>query len=397
VKRVLFVDDEVNVLEGLADMLRRNRGEWQMSFALGAEAALGELHSGGFDIVVSDLRMPGLDGAELLRRVRDRHPDTIRIILSGHTAEEAALRAVPYAHQFLAKPCSSETLKGVIDRTCRLRDMLKDDAVRSTVTELGGLPSLPAVCQELTGALGNPEVTVRDVATIIGHDPAMCAKILQLVNSAFFGLGREITEVSNAVSYLGLSTVRALVLSLGVFESLDGRPETQAIAEQLQRHAVATATLAARIAGPRADGAFLAGMLHDIGVLALAVCRPGDSARIAERASREERPRHELEVEEIGASHAEIGAYLLSLWGLPYSVVEAVAFHHGPASGAGEPFGLPGAVHVADALLYEAAYGDGRGGVLDLGYVEGAGVSSLLAEWRKLAQSIGSVEVPTTR
>ena len=385
-RRVLFVDDEADILDGLEDTLRRNRGEWTMRFALGAQAALEELRRSRFDVVVADMRMPGMDGAELLSRVREEQPDVIRIILSGHTEDEAAMRAIPVAHQFLAKPCKSELLKRVIDRTCSLRDVLADETLRSTVTKLGSLPSLPQVYTELNEVLANPHATVGDVATVIASDAAMCAKIMQLVNSAFFGVGREITQVSQAVSYLGLSTVRVLALSLAVFRSFDGQPGACALAENLQHHTVLTARLATRIAN-EAD-AFLAGMLHDIGKLVLAVCRPGYTDRIHDAAQRGERITHQVEREEMGFSHAEVGAYLLSLWGLPYPTVEAVAFHHAPSS-ADSGWSLAGGVHVADALLHELEAGGASAAELDLAYLERAGVASCLPGWRRLAAEIG--------
>lgn len=385
-KRVLFVDDEPEILEGLEDMLRRHRDEWAMRFALGPQVALEELHRGSFDVVVTDMRMPGMDGAQLLARVREEQPDAIRIILSGHTEEEAAIRAIPVAHQFLAKPCKGEQLKQVIDRTCRLRDLLADEALRSTVTGLGELPSPPQVCAELSEVLVNPDATFGDIAAVIAKDTAMCAKTLQLVNSAFFGLGREIVDVSQAVSYLGLSTVRTLALSLAVFKPFSGQPGACQLVESHQHHAVLTARLAAGIAND--EDAFLAGMLHDIGKLVLAVCRPGYSARIDEAAPREQRITHQAERGEMGFSHAEVGAYLLSLWGLPYPAVEAAAFHHAPSS-AGSGWSLAGAVHVADALLHEIQPSGAWTAELDLGYLEHAGVASCLSEWRRLAADIG--------
>jgi putative nucleotidyltransferase with HDIG domain len=389
-KRVLFVDDEIRILEGLEDMLRRRRGQWTMRFALGAEAALEALGEEPFDIVVSDMRMPGMDGAELLRLVRDNHPDAIRIILSGHTEEEAALRAIPVAHQFVAKPCSREVLEGVIDRTCGLRDLLGNEAVRRAVTELGRLPSLPRAYADLTHALEDPEVTTEEVAEIVGGDVAMCAKLLQLANSDFFGIGRPISQVSHAVSYLGLGTVRALALTFGVFESANGGADVRRIVERLQDHAFRTAALAAAIADAGREEAFPAGLLHDIGKLVLTVCRPSEYARSEEIARAEKRPLHDVETGEMSVSHAEVGAYLLGLWGLPDPVVEAVAFHHWPSNAGNPTWGAVGAVHVADALRHEREGAEGIA-LLDLDYLHAAGVASRLPEWRRIAGALDAV------
>lgn len=109
-KRVLFVDDEQEVLEGLRNLLRRNRHEWDMVFALGGYEALAELSRGTVDVVVTDMRMPGMDGAQLLAQVKTVSPSTARLVLSGHAEKEAILRALPVAHQFLSKPCGGGTL-----------------------------------------------------------------------------------------------------------------------------------------------------------------------------------------------------------------------------------------------------------------------------------------------
>jgi len=112
-KRVLFVDDEPRILDGRRRMLRSMRHEWKMSFAETGQEALAILANQPFDVVVVDMRMPGMDGVQLLSEVRKRH-QIIRIVLSGTADREAILRAVGLAHQYLSKPCDAETLKSVL-------------------------------------------------------------------------------------------------------------------------------------------------------------------------------------------------------------------------------------------------------------------------------------------
>ena len=129
-KRILFVDDEPQILEGLQNLLHRHRRVWDMVFALGGEAALEELGCRPFDVIVSDMRMPLMDGATLLRRVQEQHSETVRIVLSGHVELTTALRAVSVAHQFLTKPCKPHELENVIQRACNLRALINDEMVR---------------------------------------------------------------------------------------------------------------------------------------------------------------------------------------------------------------------------------------------------------------------------
>jgi HD-like signal output (HDOD) protein len=390
VKRVLFVDDEPQILDGLRDLLRPQRHEWEMRFAPGPEAALAELEAEHFDVVVSDMRMPVMDGATLLTRIRERWPHVVRIILSGHTEVEAALRAVPVAHQFLAKPCRREVLVEVVERARNLQELLADESVRTLIAEAESLPSLPDTYARLTHVLSDPDCTARDVALVIEQDIAMCAKVLQLVNSAFFGLGRRITSITEGVTYLGLATTKSLVMSVEVFSTFSGvRTRGEFSLQTLQRHAMLVSRLAARLLpdAKEAEDAAMAGMLHDIGKLILCTYRGDEFYGLVARAQDEGVALHRLEKETGGATHAEIGGYLLGLWGLPNPVVEAVACHHEPSRVGSQAIDVLTAVHVANALAHQYAPAPGHGdGELDEAYLESIGATERLPEWRGLAE-----------
>ena len=144
-----------------------------MVFALGGPAALEEMAKTRFDVVVSDMRMAGMDGAALLGQVRNDFPGTARIVLSGHAEHEAVMRALPVMHQFLNKPCSTEALRGVISRTCALQELLHADTIRELVGKLERLPSPPTIYMQLTQALADPKVTSQRIAGIVEGDPAI--------------------------------------------------------------------------------------------------------------------------------------------------------------------------------------------------------------------------------
>ncbi len=120
-KRILFVDDEQNILDGERRMLHAARNRWQMEFATGGAAALLACKRCAFDVVVTDLRMPGMDGAELLQHMRDQFPGTARIILSGYSEAALAARAVPVAYRILGKPCNAKTLQTSSNVSVRFR------------------------------------------------------------------------------------------------------------------------------------------------------------------------------------------------------------------------------------------------------------------------------------
>lgn len=382
-KRVLFVDDEQHVLDGLRDSLRRQRREWTMVFALGGRAALHELDAGPFDVVVTDMRMPDIDGAALLAHVRERHPASVRIMLSGQTELEAALRAVPVAHQFLSKPCDRERLRAAIERACLSQALLMDESVRRAAGGAEALPSAPTLYTRLVEASRDPDASMAHVGALVESDVAMCAKVLQLVNSSFFGLGRRIAGAREAVTYLGMAPLRALVLSTGAFQAFAAGRACGFSLDALEAHSTLVArTSAALLTDRQAAGeAFTAGMLHDVGKLVLASHRPAELAGLLAEAERTDRPLHVVERERGGVTHAEIGGYLLTVWGLPYTIVEAVTHHHAPARLEDSTFGVRAAVHIADALVGEASGGPA---VLDEDYVARLGVADRLDGWREL-------------
>jgi HD-like signal output (HDOD) protein len=394
VRRVLFVDDEQRILDGLCRILRPLREEWEMGFAPGGEAALALLDAHPFDVIVSDMRMPGLDGAALLNRVRDQYPQIVRIVLTGQTELGTALRMVPVAHQFLAKPCDAGTLRVAIERACHLQSLLNDDAIRQNVGAMGDLPSLPRTYHELTQALADPEVSLQKIARIVEHDVGISAKILQLVNSAFFGLSRSITNIQSAVNYIGISTLKNLVMSVEVFRVFQPKRLLRGFSlEKVQYHSRLAAHIAARLPVPKhlTDTVFVAGMLHDVGKLILAVKFPDAFENTLAEAEKEHCALYRVEERERGFSHAEIGAYLLGLWGIPFNVVEAVAFHHTASPVAHQDLDAVSAVHIADLLAHEIEEPPSEQGLETPAAqnreaeFEALGVMENLTEWRAMA------------
>ena len=334
-QRVLFVDDDPDILDGLRSVLRPQRREWDMVFALGGPAGLAEVESSKFDVVVSDMRMPILDGAGLLARVRELQPHAVRLVLSGQTDPQTALRSVFTAHQFLAKPCDPEKLRSVVKRCGELNELLGGEELKALAGDVGVLPSAPTTYLAISQTLADPNSSIHDAARIVEREPALCAKVLQVANSAFFGLPRAVSSVSQAATYLGTLALRDLALAM---ETLAARPRGSAISPKAYRafqlNALAVALLARRWFGSdrrKADDAFVAGMLRDMGHLVLA---SRDTSSAAER-----------------EQHAALSAYLLGLWGIPHAVLEAVAFHEQPASVEHDALEVMDVVHLCDAVV----------------------------------------------
>jgi HD-like signal output (HDOD) protein/CheY-like chemotaxis protein len=389
-KVLLFVDDESRVLQGLQRQLRNMRHEWDMNFSDGGRNALEFMASRPVDVLVSDMMMPEMDGAELLTEVSKRHPNTVRIVLSGHADREAVLRLVGPAHQYLSKPCDAEELRNAVASAFALRDLLSNERLKQLATRIKSLPTLPALYQQLTDELRKEDASMQQIGEIISHDIGMTAKILQLVNSAFFGLPQPISNPAEAVMYLGLSTVRALVLSLQVFSQFKNPPLPGFSLDALANHCWIAAVLARRIA--RAEGAdmkmmdqcFLAGLLHDIGRIILADGLPEQYAKVWSDTRQRRLPIWQAEQAEFGATHADVGAYLLGLWALPNPIVEAVALQHCPSVCLAKEFSPLTAVHVASAFAHEKDGDAAESIFIDMDYLTKLGLADRLAEWREV-------------
>ncbi|MCL4693648.1 MAG: HDOD domain-containing protein [Candidatus Hydrogenedentes bacterium] len=378
-KSILFVDDEPNILVGLERMLRPMRHSWTMKFVNGGQAALDFMEKEPIDVIVSDMRMPGMDGARLLSEVMQRYPRVVRIALSGHSGDETMLRLTGPIHQFLSKPCNPDVLKETVERAFSLRNLLQDDALIRLVSSFTALPVLPRSHTELIEELHAPDISVKMIARIIERDVGMAAKTLQWVNSAYFGVRNQVTSVTYAVSLLGLDVIRSMVLTMGVFSEFAKRRLAAGFSlETFMDHSVAVGASAKRVALQNgtnerlANDAFTAGILHDTGKLVLAAGRSDEYASLLARTGGDTSQIHDIEREVLGATHAEVGGYLLGLWGFPDPVVEAVAYHHNPAHCVARGITPLAIIHWTNSLVHQSESGAGsRGsGLIDEAYLE---------------------------
>lgn len=360
-RRLLFVDDEPLVLEGLRRALRSMRQEWETNFVNGGPAALEALSRESYDAVISDMRMPGMDGAQLLEEVKRQHPEVIRMVLSGQSSREAVLRSISPAHQYLSKPCDPQELKLRLAQAFGTRDLLENSALKAIVSGLKSVPSLPAFYDDLMCELQSADASMTRVAEIISKDVGMTAKILQLANSAFIGLRCHVSSPKQAVCMIGTEMVRALVLSVHIFSQLEDRPLLGASWTDLWEHSLRVGSLAQQIGAegkfPKqvVDECFTAGLLHDVGKAVLLAEMPKPYGEILNRiAADPQKTARDIEREVLGCTHADVGAYLMGIWGLPSPLLQAVAFHDHPADSLENRFGPVIAVHAADAVCSES-------------------------------------------
>lgn len=393
-QRILFVDDEIGVLQGLERMLFEMNDAWDMVFVDSADRALDALSESSFDVIVTDMRMPGMDGATLLSHVHDEYPSVVRIILTGHSELEATLRAMPVAHSFLTKPCKPGVLEEVVRRSCALQALLGDEDLRTLVGGIAGLPVKPEVYARLTEAIADPHVELSHIARIVSRDMGLASKVLHLTNSAFFGARRNFVSVEQAVTFIGMRMLRKLVLSAEVFSAFDPQQSLGGLSlDYEQKHGLSCAGLARKIAPDpeTAEYAFLAGMLHDVGKLVLATRAPKLMRQLNKQRPQSYSIPPAVEAELCGTNHGRIGAYLLGLWGLEHPLIEAVAHHHDPAAAGSTSFDLPSIVHIADGLVHEIESeraGRPAEAPLDRAHLERLGVLGKLDEWREAGRDL---------
>lgn len=391
---ILFVDDEANVLDGLRRMLRPMRREWEMDFTVSGVDALSALAEKAYDVIVSDMRMPGMDGIELLTEVMHSYPRTIRLALSGHAEVEKILEAARVAHQYLAKPCESETLIDTVNKACGLRELFDSPELKSALGGIDSLPSLPKFYSDLMDEIADPNSDIMRVGAIISKDVAMASKVMQLVNSSFFGIKQHISSPAQAASMLGLNTIKGLAITTQAFSVLDAS-ETGFDMEKLWRHSSVVAVIAERISTLESDdkkligNTFIAGLLHDIGKLVMAIKLPDHYQKFCSLRSDNQTGTLDAEQAVFGCSHAEVGAYLANLWGFPNPIVEAIAFHHAPQRSVGNSFMPLTAVYVAEALVSyfeNDASGDDDEIPLDKIFLQRIGKENQASAWLEICR-----------
>ena len=389
---IVFVDDEPKILGGLRRMLRGMRNEWDMRFPGTGAEVLDLLAQERFDIIVSDMRMPRMDGVELLTEVRERYPHMVRIALSGHASKNSVLRSIGLVHQYLAKPCDAEVAESTLIRICALRGLLPSEDLRQRLSSMKVLPSVPSLYEAMVEALESASPSMNEIGRIVSQDLAMSARILQLGSSAFFSSPAHVLDPAKAAISLGPDMLRALTVSDNAFSQFDQTGLAEIPIDQLSRHSRAVAECAKIIANSEnGDGefinhAFIAALLHDVGKLALAAELPAEYASILAKVSGEQ-PITTLEREKFGTTHAEVGAYLMGLWGLPERIVAAIAFHHSPTQSKSREFTPLTVTHVADALVRRGDPSDkfNMGSEIDEPYLTELGLVDRVPLWKELS------------
>lgn len=392
--RILFVDDDRYVLDGLRRMLYNHRKKWKMEFVTSASEAFSVMESSRYDMVISDLKMPDIDGVTFLEKVRELYPSTIRFMLSGYADQPLRSRAARCVHQMIPKPCDADTLAGLITRAIELHGRLKFSPSGKVISELRSLPVMPKIYQQVINLLHLPDCSLREIGKLIACDIGMSSKILHVANSGFYGSNHEIVDPIRAVVYLGLKTVEALILTAGIFSKLPEKLIRKFNIGGLQEHCGRVGMLARAMCEERMMGeeeleiATMAGILHDTGKMILIASCPDAYEQAILDSRREQRDLYEYE-KNLHVTHTDLGGCLLELWGLPNAIIETAAYHHDPTLSIGPEFNINTAVYAANILDHQlcSSPGDGLHQLVNLNFFEQLGLESFLVKYKPVLLS----------
>ncbi|GAB1371492.1 response regulator [Candidatus Kapaibacterium sp.] len=393
--KILMVDDEPEIINAYRRLFFSFKNVWEINFATSGAEAIEFLKNNEVDVVVSDMRMPGMNGDELLRIIQSDFPGTLRIILSGYQDEISIIRSLSSAHQFLIKPCEPDKLKVTIENAYALRDLIENKQFIEFANGLDELPVLPQIYIKLEREFSKEDISLRRVADIIEEDPVISAKILQVVNSGFFGIPRRIADLMEALNYLGTNLVKAIILYVETF-SVKNYPEAESVEiRKIGKHSMKTAEIGRvlcklkKLDKKSSDNIIISCILHDIGRL-LMIRKKNYLNDVLEKMASDNISMIDAENKLYGFTHTSAGAYLLGIWGLPKEIIEAVGFHHNPSAINCEADCVTGVVHFANAFAnYSKSIFNFKEFDLDLEYTQKfISEDEILKLWKNVLYSL---------
>lgn len=356
-KRILFVDDEAQILKSLERLFIAYDNDYEVLTAESGAEALAILEKQEADLVVSDMRMPGMDGYELLRRIKLLYPEVLRVILSGYSEEQMIVKALQQgvAKMYMLKPWENDQLVKMIEQLLKTEDLLKSKDLLRIINNIDELPTIKSSYQKII-AMIEEDRDISEIAKEIEKDQSITTRVLHVANSAFYSV--KTGSVQHAVAYLGLCNVRNLIFSASIFDAFDAMKVNIDYISKLWNHSFLTNKILAFIyeecKGVKMNElSSTAGLLHNIGIVFILNFFAKNYKTIRDKAQNEQIDLLELELIEYGITHQEAGGYLLQWWDLPFPIVEAALYHHNPLDDRIINRTLVAAVHIAQKYAWE--------------------------------------------
>lgn len=360
--QVLFVDDDERLISGLRRMLYDQRGEWEMHFCSSGADAMEVIQSKAIDVIVSDMRMPGMNGAELLGKVQAASPGTTRFIISGYAELETVIKTVGPSHQYIAKPCDPETLKKSIHLSCRLKSYIGNNELRTHIASISSLPVSDQTIQNMAEKFNAKEPDLSAISSITENDACLAVQLLKLTNSSYFSISPNISRIGEAVRFLGVEVLQNLMQSENYLvganlpEDLHRAFEGDLNTQQLRGRLAAKICETAGLAGTEVDLAFTAGLLSDIGTNIFLSYDAKKYRTLNTLLGDGALNKEEAEKQIFNETSADAGAYLLGLWGFTEEFI-GTAISLKPSTEIEKKITPKTAVEIATAVI-EAARGE---------------------------------------
>lgn len=387
--------DEQGSFAGWSNEVEGSDLNWEFVRLDSKEGLLLQLENNAIDAVVLPCSMRAMVDIEFMAKIAQKYPKVVRVFLGAEFWNAGfKAKAAEAAHKLYPTRISIAQVCEELEYRIKLVKLINRSSLQAYIGTVGCVPSPPSMYRNLTEAVNSDIADLAVISSIVEQDPAVVAQIMRQVNSAFFGFNRQISDLKEAISLLGVRNLRSMVLSSQLNKQFSQSKEWDSFSfEQVGQRSLLVGRLAqalCRRAGASKamqDQAFLAGLLHDLGILILASHDPEQYKKLINYAVKKQKPIYLVEKAALGFFHGEVAAALLALWNLPPQVVEAVMLHHVPHLSLDKEFTALTAVHVADAMLpsVEVTGECNLASHLSLRYLDQVGVMEEVPQWRIVA------------
>ena len=354
--------------------------------------------NGDFEAVLLFADDDNPSSIRFLESLREKYPNVVRLFIAKSLRPNEFSRAYQTAHGVFLNKVSQHDLSKDLDRAFRLQQLLNHPQFVKYASSLGELPHIPSIVADLDQVLHSDRVVLKDVSAVIQQEPELLDKMLMLVNSSFFGMTTQpVNNLKELVSLIGFWPIRNLLVAAKLYEVMEQKSDWHGFGfEQLKQRSVLVSQLASELCYTSnmdqtlQSQSRLAGVFLDIGMIVLATFDAEKYHQVMIRAQELNQPLYVVEKMLLGATHAQIGAFLLDRWGVAPELVHAVLFHHTPNASGDVDFSVLTASHLADSLLPPLfnAMGINMGGRLSRDYLNSLGVINRLPSWEMTAHDM---------